>query len=191
MDDTILKVAQIGGTFGAAFLSGKVASKGRVVLLVNHSSIGYIACFSYAGVPTLSEAPVNTLVKQFSRMYAIGKKSSPPIAIAATVCNGFCAYQSRGKSILIGGLVSPFAMYVAAAVSVMCIVPYTILYMEPAVNRMLLDLGSQVGKGVKAELLGVRERDIKKALIRWKGLNFVRAALAGMGTLFAAVAIVA
>ena len=124
-------------------------------------------------------------------MYAIGKKSSPPIAIAATVCNGFCAYQSRGKSILIGGLVSQFAMYVAAAVSVMCIVPYTILYMEPAVNRMLLDLGSQVGKGVKAELLGVRERDIKKALIRWKGLNFVRAVLAGMGTLFAAVAIVA
>lgn len=191
MDNTILKAAQIGGTFGAAFLSGKVASKARVVLLVNYSSTGYIACFSYAGVPTLSEAPVDTLVKQFSRMYGIGKLSSPPIAIAATVCNGFSAYQFRSNSVLVGGLVSPFALYVAAAVSVVCIVPYTLLYMESAVNRMLLDLGGEVSKGIKAELLGVSERDIKRALIRWKGLNFVRAALVGMGSLFAAVAIAA
>lgn len=191
MDDTILKAAQVGGILGAAFLSGKVTSKGRVVLLVNYSSTGYIACFSYAGVPTLSEAPVDTLVKQFSRMYGIGKSSSPPIAIAATLCNGFSAYHFRGKSLLIGGFVSPYALYVAAAVSVMCIVPYTVLYMEPAVNRMLLDLGSHVGKGVKIEHLGVSERDVRKALIRWKGLNFVRAALVGMGCLFAAVAIVA
>ena len=152
---------------------------------------GYIGCFSYAGVATLSEAPLDILVKQFSRMYNIGKTSSPPLALTATICNAFSAYRSRGSSELIAGIASPLALYVAAAVSVMAIVPFTLLYMEPAVNRKLLGLGSQANKGVKAEQLGVGEADVKKMLVQWRGLNFVRAALAGLGALLAVVATVA
>lgn len=152
---------------------------------------GYIGCFSYAGVTILSEAPLDTLVKQFSRMYNIGKTYSPSLAVATTLCNGFSAYQSRSKDAVIGGLASPFALYVAAAISVMAIVPFTLLYMEPAVNRKLLGLGSHTSRGVKAEHLGASEEDVMKLLIRWKRLNFVRAALAGLGALLAAVATVA
>lgn len=152
---------------------------------------GYVGCFSYAGVATLTEAPLKTLVKQFYRMYNIGKTSSPPLALTATLCNGFSAYRSRRKNALIGGMATPFMLYVAAAISVMAIVPFTLLYMEPAVNRQLLQLGSQANRGVKAEHLGASEEDVRKLLVRWKGLNFVRATLAGMGALLSAVATIA
>ena len=122
-------------------------------------------------------------------MYNIGKTSSPPLAIATTLCNGFSAYQSRSsKDAVLGGWASPFGLYVAAALSVMAIVPFTLLYMEPAVNRKLLGLGSRASRRVKAEHLGASEEDVRLLLIRWKGLNFVRAALAGLGALLAAVA---
>lgn len=124
-------------------------------------------------------------------MYNIGKSTSPFIAIAVTLCNGFSAYQSRRSSRLVGGVLSPFALYVAAALCVPCIVPYTVLYMEPVVNRQLLDLGAKAEKGVKVEGFGTDEKDIRENLMRWREMNFVRAAIVGVGALLAAVATVA
>ena len=70
----------------------------------------------------------------------------------------------------------------------MAVVSFTLIYMELAVDRKSLGLGSRAGGRVKAERLGASEEDVRKLLIRWKGLNFVRAALAGLGALLAAVA---
>lgn len=124
-------------------------------------------------------------------MYNIGKTSSPPLAITAAICSGFSAYEVRSKHRTILGLASPFALYVAAAVSVVAIVPFTLLYMEPAVNRKLLVLGSRASKGVKAEHLGTSEAEVRQLLSQWKALNFVRATLAALSALLAAVATVA
>src|SRR4051812_28090816 len=123
--------------------------------------IGYIACFSQAGVPTLSLAPPDVLVHEFRTMYKIGKSTSPLIAITATICNGYSAYRFKDDATLIGGVVSPFALYLAAAICVPCIIPYTILYMEPKVNIKLLTLGAMVEKGAKASDLGVSEAEIR------------------------------
>jgi len=121
-------------------------------------------------------------------MYNIGKSSSPLIAITATLCNGYSAYRFKDDTTLVGGIVSPFALYLAATICVPCIIPYTVLYMEPKVNKKLLTLGAMVEKGAKASELGVSEAEIRGLLIRWKGMNFVRAGLVALGALLTAVA---
>ncbi|RMZ73869.1 Noranthrone monooxygenase [Pyrenophora seminiperda CCB06] len=170
MNDIIDNTTQAWGLAGAAFLSG------------------FIACFSHAGVPTLSLAPVDVLVHEFRTMYIIGKSTSPLIAITATLCNGYSAYRFKDDTALIAGVVSPFALYLAATICVPTIIPYTILYMEPKVNRKLLMLGGMVEKGAKASDLGVSKAEVQGLLIRWKGMNFVRAGLVGLGAVLAAVA---
>ena len=124
-------------------------------------------------------------------MYNIGKASSPYLAVAATLCNGFLAYRAQvdGKATAKG--VPCSAVYLAAAMSIMAIVPFTLLYMEPVVNRKLLGLGRQAERGVKTEQLGVSEEDVGKMMGLWKRLNSIRAALVGVGALAAAVASVA
>lgn len=139
-------------------------------------------------MPTLSIAPVDTLVHQFKTMYNIGKATSPLIAITVTICNGYSAYCSRADTHLIGDNVSRFALYTAAAICVPSIVPYTLLYMEPTVNSKLLALGAKVEKGAKAKDLGVSEQEVRGMLKRWRGMNFVRAALVAAGAVLAAVA---
>ncbi|EDU45233.1 repeatfamily protein [Pyrenophora tritici-repentis] len=170
MTDFIDNATQAWGLAGAALLTG------------------FIACFSHAGVPTLSLAPVDVLVHEFRTMYNIGKSTSPLIAITATLCNGYSAYRFKNDTALVGGVVSPYALYLASTVVVPLIIPYTILYMEPKVNRKLLSLGAMVEKGAKASDFNVSEAEIRGLLVRWKGMNFVRAGLVGLGALLTAAA---
>lgn len=155
---------------------------------MTYITLGFIACFSHAGVPTLNIAPVDVLVHEFKTMYNIGKSTSPFIAIMVTACNGFSAYRSKDDTSLVFGLVSPFSLYLAATICVPCIIPYTLLYMEPTVNMKLIDMGTKVEKGARAKDLGMSEEDIRKMLVRWKGMNFVRAAIVGTGALLTAIA---
>lgn len=194
MEHGLVAAAHVGGTIGAAVLAGTqfpphVDSIYR--LLTTILPTGYIGCFSFAGVATLNEAPLDTRVKQFRRMYNIGKASSPYLAVAATLCNGFSAYRARADARITASGVPYSALYLAAAMSVLAIVPFTLLYMEPIVNRRLLDLGGQAETGVKTEQLGVSEEAVGEMMELWKRSNFVRAALVGMGALAAAVASVA
>ncbi len=69
--------------------------------------------------------------------------------------------------------------------------PYTVLHMEPRVNVKLLDMGDKAEKGMRATELGTSEREIKEQFMRWKGMNFVRAAIVGAGALLSAVATLA
>ena len=121
-------------------------------------------------------------------MYNIGKASSPVLVILVTLCNGFLAYQTKDDTSLVHGLVSSSTLYATAALWILCIILFTVLYMEPVVNLKLLELGSQVEKGVKAKDLGTNEKDVREMLARWKGLNFVRAAIVGSGALLTASA---
>ncbi|KAF2024554.1 hypothetical protein EK21DRAFT_104576 [Setomelanomma holmii] len=170
MGEIIVHIAHMVGIAGAAFLSG------------------FIACFSHAGVPTLNLAPVDILVKEFRTMYNIGKSTSPLFAVIVTMCNGFSAYHSKDSTSLVLRSVSPFALYLAATMCVPCIIPYTVLYMEPTVNVKLLDMGAKAEKGAKARDLGTSEKDIRDMLVRWKGMNFIRAAIVGTGALLTGIA---
>ncbi|KAL6702820.1 hypothetical protein ACN47E_000906 [Coniothyrium glycines] len=173
MDGLLLRIAHIWGVAGAAFLSG------------------YIACFSHAGVPTLSVAPIDTLVHEFKTMYAIGKASSPLVAITVTLCNAYSAYHASQDGNPSHGAVSSSTLLIAATICVPLIIPYTVLRMEPAVNRKLIALGAKVEKGAKAQDLGVREDEVRNLLKSWKGMNFVRAALVAAGACLTAIAVIA
>lgn len=124
-------------------------------------------------------------------MYNIGKLSSPPLALSATVCNGFAAYTFWNDNFRIEHVIPRSALYLAAMVSVMSIVPFTLLCMEPLVNRKLLGLGEEARRGVMAKDLGVTEEQVRQMLVTWKRLNSVRAALASVGALLSAVATLA
>ncbi|CZT15473.1 uncharacterized protein RCC_12329 [Ramularia collo-cygni] len=171
MAEFILPAAQGFAVVGASFVSG------------------YIWCFSQAGVLTLRQAPADVGVRQFKTMYNKGKSTSPLIVVAATLCNAYSAYRSSGSSVeLVGGVVSPFALYVTAAVCLPAIIPFTLLVMEPGVNRELIRLGTLSEKGMELNRIKLMEHDIQAMLVSWKGLNYVRAALVGAGALISGLA---
>lgn len=116
-------------------------------------------------------------------MYNIGKSTSPPLALSVALSNGFLAYSARNNA-------QPVILHTIAAVCVMCIVPFTLLYMDPKVNNTLLDLGEKAERLGKKAVGHVSEAEVRGLLWRWRGLNFVRAAVVAVSALLAAVAVV-
>lgn len=49
-------------------------------------------------------------------------------------------------------------------------------------------MGAMVEGGAGAKDLGASEEEIRGMLVRWRGMNFVRAGLVGVGALLAATA---
>ncbi|XWX00392.1 hypothetical protein V2A60_008412 [Cordyceps javanica] len=159
-----------------------------LAIIASASLSGFIICFSHAGVPTLNVAPTDVLLREFSVMYSIGKRTSPPIAMTAAICNGFLAYRSLHSHQRISGGITPFALYSTAVLLVLAIIPYTLLAMEPRANKMLLDLGDQVTKGLNIEALKVAEDDVRNTLIVWKAMNARRALFVGAGAVLTTIA---
>lgn len=62
--------------------------------------------------------------------------------------------------------------------------------MEPLVNKELLALGALVEDGAKIDQTSVQWRDVRTKMVRWRGMNFVRATIVGIGALLTAVAAV-
>lgn len=137
----------------------------------------------------MSAAPVEVLVHEFKIMYNIGKATAPPIAITTALCHGLLAYHKKDSTRLVAGAVSPLLLHVLAAACVVCIVPFTLLYMDPTVNNKLLHLGAQVERGVRPKELMTEEGSIRHALLRWRGLNLIRALAVAGGALFGMLAV--
>ena len=62
-------------------------------------------------------------------------------------------------------MASSLVLYVAAAILIMTIVPFTVLCMGPGTNRKLLGLGSYASRSLKNEHLGASEKDVRKLLV--------------------------
>ena len=121
-------------------------------------------------------------------MYNIGKSTSPLVAMSVAICNGFSAYRCRPKSRLVKGLASPFALCVAAALCVLCIIQYMVLHKELRANAKLLNMCDKAEIGMRATELETREKEMRKLFMRWKGMNFIQAAIVGAGALLSSVA---
>ncbi|KAF1820609.1 uncharacterized protein K489DRAFT_433315 [Dissoconium aciculare CBS 342.82] len=95
---------------------------------------GLIASFTYFGVPTVMLAPDNLAARQWKQLYVLGKASMPPFAVVCSTAFAFLAYQSRGIHSKF-----PFAvsnLYIAAAISIPMIVPYTLGPMHASVKAL-------------------------------------------------------
>lgn len=138
-------------------------------------------------------------------MYEIGVATMPPFAVGCAICFGFLAVKSRSfavPSLFLRCVVSkvadgirtaarqlrgrfpgwrfdptaPSTLYAAAAILVPAIVPYTLAVMVPTNDRLM----------AKAKGLGNMGLQETRVLVeKWKGMNYVRAAMAGVATLLA------
>lgn len=185
----LVPIAQTLGITSAAFLAGRSIS---VQKLERHGSVltslGMTACVSYIGIPTIALAPTDLLVRQWKRTYDVGKATAPPFAVTCAACFGFLAYSSRRLPSSGSIPISPFALYTAAAVAIPAIVPYTLLVMEPAVNRKLMRMAKTVEAGSKGTELDCSGAEVADLLRKWKGMNLVRAAAVATGAVLGVVA---
>lgn len=74
---------------------------------------------------------------------------------------------------------SPFTLYIAAALAIPAIMPYTISVMQPTNDKLHK-------KAAKAD--AVSDSETRQLLQKWKGMNYNRAAFVGLGAVLGAVA---
>lgn len=172
--DALVPAAQVFGIVGSSILAGM------------------IACFSYAAIPPISQAPPEIAVLQWRTAYEIGKSTSPPFALTAAGSFAYLAYSNyRLRSLKTSSKATVdtatvrMAMYAAAAVLIPSIVPYTLLRMEPMVNSALMDMANLAETG---SAVGKTAGEVSALFVKWSGMNYVRAALVCTGSLLGAVA---
>jgi len=122
-------------------------------------------------VPALqadAKSSTKGMATQWLRMYSIGKAQNPPIAAAAAASFLYLAY--------VVPLRSQAAVYVAAAVSTLGIVPWTLV----AMVKVNSQLAAKAKEEVVAEAKDDRVQSVE--LIRkWGVLNLVRSAFPLLG----------
>lgn len=157
---------------------------------------------SLAAMPALKLAPAELAARQWSCVFDIGIKIMPPMVVLLAAHFGFLASQSTtsppcSRSKLIDVTASkvpglwpqhrydptrPQALYIAAAILSVAIVPYTILQMTPTNNQLKAIALS------KSSSSGVDDQRVRKLLTDWAWLNYVRAASVASGAVLAALA---
>ncbi|PGH35013.1 hypothetical protein GX50_02147 [[Emmonsia] crescens] len=157
---TTFRIAQAIGLSGAAWLSGNIAA------------------FSLNVVPSLltsaqeTNLAPSTLAKIWKNIYHLGSIQNPPIALSTAAAFFYLSWSVRSGTILFRETAeNTAALYCAAGVLTLAIVPFTIVAMTKT-NSALMEKAKLVESEptVKA---GAREQT--EHLIRqWIGLNGVR-----------------
>jgi noranthrone monooxygenase len=119
--------------------------------------------YSYAGVPALSVAlspSTGTLLvcQQWKKMYALGRASSPPIAVISASCFGWVWWHTSEVA------------YAAAAGSVFLMIPWTLLVMMPTNNLIEARARPHEEEDLDGAVLRVRQ-----LLRKWSVMNYIRA----------------
>ncbi|TKA77770.1 hypothetical protein B0A55_04681 [Friedmanniomyces simplex] len=149
-----------------------------------------IASISFIGIPAIALAPPEIAARQWQKAYNIGKASAPPFAITSAACFAYLAYAFRhaiSKPNAMG-LKSPMVLYAVAAVAIPCIVPFTILVMNPRANLRLIALAGEAEQAGKGKTVGTSEGEVRQLLRTWTAMNYVRAVVVGAGAVLGAVA---
>jgi hypothetical protein len=140
---------------------------------------GGILSISGLAWPAITLAPTPTLLTQYVHIYAHGAAAAPPIALSAALSSSLLAYLSYSSGE--GENASMKAgLWVAAAVSTMSIVPFTLVAMKEA-NGGLHEREEEVRKAdgqVKGEKWEEETRELVKS---WGRLNAVRGVLCAAG----------
>lgn len=133
---------------------------------------GGMASISLLAIPAISESSSNSIiVKQFTKMYQIGRLTQPPATVLTSLLFLYAAWKSHGES----KMASSWKVLVAAGASVLPILGFTYAILEPT-SHALMDM--------------MHYRDIERTdgqeervLVRkWGSLNGVRAGMAGVAT---------
>ncbi|KAJ5176285.1 DUF1772-domain-containing protein [Penicillium canariense] len=162
------RVAQAIGISGAAWLSGNIAALSMNVtpaLLRSRRE---------------DNVPSATLAKQWRNMYENGKTQNPPIAAAVAASFFYLAWSVRtGAPLFKNTAYSRTALFSAAAILTLGIVPFTVAAMSRTNNQLLEKAQSNSG---------VSDAETPILIQRWTTLNGIRGYLPLAG---AAVGLVA
>ncbi|KAH9208438.1 hypothetical protein DL95DRAFT_395285, partial [Leptodontidium sp. 2 PMI_412] len=115
---------------------------------------------SLTTVPRLLESPPTLLLQQWSHMYAVGKKTGPPISFLSSMAFFYVAWKAHVKPRVFGGILSGSGsakgrvwMYALAGVLGVGIVPYTFAVLMGTNKRLLRKVES-------ARVMELREEDL-------------------------------
>jgi len=131
---------------------------------------GAIASISHITTPVLSTTPPSTFLPLWTRLYARGAATAPPLAVLSTACFLYLAYSASDWT----------GAYATAAAATLAIVPYTLLFMM-GTNRRLEARAKMVGASAKED--GGRQEESRALLEWWTVLNFGRSVLPLVGGL--------
>ncbi|CAD0110381.1 unnamed protein product [Aureobasidium uvarum] len=172
---TIHTVAKIVGLTSAAWLSGNISA----LSLISLPAIANVKQDS-----TLSNAHA---VKLWEQTFQRGGSQNPPIALSGAISLGFLAWSLRSlRTVTAVGLRSS-PLFAIAAVSTMAIVPFTIVFLNPTNNKLLV----YAAKAKKDELSVTETEDVDALLEKWTFLNRVRGFLPLAGAVAASIAVIA
>lgn len=182
------RVAQAVGISGAAWLSGKwhLRQRHTIVSSSNLTITGNISALSLIVTPALLRSqkednlPSGILAKQWRNMFENGKSQNPPIAAGVTSAFLYLAWSSRlGAPLFKKTPVGRTALFSAAAVLTVGIVPFTIVAMS-STNNKLLEKSKSTKTSPDAETVDL--------LQHWTTLNQIRGFLPLIGGLCGIVA---
>ena len=146
---------------------------------------GGILSISHPSSPALALAPVSLLLRQYVRLYALGKRTAPPIALASALLSLYLAYDSytfgpSAASTTLGGTFGgKTALWLLSAACTIGIAPFTeigMAYVNGELHRRATVVESEgVRDGEKWEM------ETKRLFKNWKVWNAVRGVLPLVG----------
>ncbi|KAL5322615.1 hypothetical protein ACEPPN_010588 [Leptodophora sp. 'Broadleaf-Isolate-01'] len=177
---TSIRIAQVIGLGGAAWLSGNISSLTLITiptLLNSHTQ-------SQTQPKPLTP---HTLAQQWRHTYELGKSQNRPISAMIASSFAFLAFKARTA----GGPRSILALYGLAALLTVGIAPFTVLVMR-GTNERLISLSEGTGRGIgKVGSEQEQEEEVRGLLERWGRLNGVRGLLPLFGGVVGVFAVLA
>ncbi|PVH82444.1 DUF1772-domain-containing protein [Cadophora sp. DSE1049] len=182
---TSIRIAQVIGLGGAAWLSGNIASLSLITiptLLNSHTQSQ-----SQPSSPSSKTSPLtpHTIALQWRQTYELGKSQNRPISLAIASSFAFLAFKASSAA----GPRNQVMLYGLAAVLTMGIAPFTALVMSGTNERLIgMSEGKGVGMSGKEDVEG---KEVRGMLEGWGRLNGVRSLLPLLGGVVGVVAALA
>ncbi|KAK0127374.1 hypothetical protein ONS96_006923 [Cadophora gregata f. sp. sojae] len=187
---TSIRIAQVIGLGGAAWLSGNIASLSLITIptLLNSHAQSQSQSQSSPS-PTNRPLTPHTLAQQWRQTYELGKSQNRPISLIIASSFAFLAYKSR--SLASASPRNVVVLYGIAAVLTMGIAPFTALVMS-GTNEKLIGLSDGKGKGPsEKDGVDVEGKEVRGLLEGWGRLNGVRSLLPLFGGVVGVIAALA
>ncbi|KAF2692025.1 hypothetical protein K458DRAFT_354231 [Lentithecium fluviatile CBS 122367] len=144
--------------------------------------LGTNASLSFISVPALMMAPAPLAARQWKKVFDTGKAIGIALSIASALGTAYVAFHQDPSSL-------PFKLNLAATLLFPSIIPFTLVFIGPVNAKLaykahaLASSGSLADKDIEA---GVAADETVHALLDvWATRNLARAAITGLGVVFA------
>ncbi|CEJ54251.1 hypothetical protein PMG11_00571 [Penicillium brasilianum] len=181
---TDMIIAQAIGTLGCSFTAGGVMTLSimdipNLALPARRPPGATIPCNEIPGTP------IAHLTHQWLDVYERGKNIFPPIAIVASLANGYLAWTLRDMPVPTRTGQSWTSFYVTAVVVTLSMVPWTLTAMKSTNDRLRAHAtrdDAAVAEGTEGMVVSAAEKvrrtkeddEVPMLLWRWAELNFCR-----------------